>query len=99
MSGIVADFVQDEKGRIDFELVRMNRKTLGIHIGEQGQVIVKAPKYVKRDEISRMVLQKAGWIGKSRRCRSAPSRLRLFTVLLRGALFVSWEKLSFAHSL
>ena len=33
MSGIVADFVQDEKGRIDFELVRMNRKTLSIHIG------------------------------------------------------------------
>lgn len=62
MSGIVADFVQDEKGRIDFELVRMNRKTLSIHIGGQGEVIVKAPRYVKRDEISRMVLQKAGWI-------------------------------------
>lgn len=58
----VADFVIDDQGRIDFELVRMDRKTLGIHIEDDGQVLVKAPRHLKRDQIAAMVLSKAGWI-------------------------------------
>lgn len=58
----VSDFVTDDKGRIDFDIVRSSRKTLGIHIGQGGQVLVKAPAWVSRSQIREAVLGKSPWI-------------------------------------
>lgn len=61
-SPAVADFVRDAQGRIDFDLMRMRRKTISIQIDGDGRVLVKAPAYVSREEILSLVLEKAPWI-------------------------------------
>lgn len=58
----ISDFVTDAQGRIDFDIVRSARKTLGIQIGEEGLVEVKAPACVSREQIRAAVLEKASWI-------------------------------------
>ena len=59
-ASVISDFVTDAAGRIDFELTRMDRKTLSIHIGDEGQVIVRAPRFVTREQIAAMLYRTAG---------------------------------------
>lgn len=58
----VTGFVEDKDGRIPYQLIMMNRKSVAIHIDEDGQVIVKVPAFMKKDQIDHFVCQKAGWI-------------------------------------
>ena len=96
----VSDFVTDDKGRIDFDIVRSSRKTLGIHIGEGGQVLIKAPAWVSRSQIREAVLGKSPWIpGKG---RSGPQRRRFkdYPPICSGrTIFISGTDLPFVYPL
>jgi predicted metal-dependent hydrolase len=47
---------------VDYRLVQTSRKSVGIIIGRDGQVTVRAPKRLSDAEIGRIVEKKAGWI-------------------------------------
>ena len=49
-------------GRIEYELIRMNRKTLAIHISEDGKVTVKAPVGMRETMITDFISSKQDWI-------------------------------------
>lgn len=62
--GIEEDRIQDDAGPITYELHRANRKTLSIHIGEGGKVVVKAPDFMSRSQVRSMLTEKISWIRK-----------------------------------
>ncbi len=47
---------------MEYTLIRSQRKTLAIHITPQGQVEVRAPGWMKKREIDRLLLEKQPWI-------------------------------------
>lgn len=87
MSRMACSFVSDEKGRIDFEFVRMDRKTLSIHIGDEGQVTVKVPNYLSKDRMDAMVLKKAGWIREKQDAARQVQSLRVIHRFAQGEPF------------
>lgn len=48
-----------------FQIIRTDRKTLGLQITPQGQVIAHAPRQMSTDEIRRFVESKGPWIAKN----------------------------------
>lgn len=58
---------------MDYTLVRQDRKSIAIRVGDDGQVEVRAPLRCPRQEISRFVDANAGWIAR----RQAELRDRL----------------------
>jgi hypothetical protein len=48
------------------QLIRSNRKSFGLEIKPDGQLIVRAPKAASQAQIDAVVAQKAGWIVKTR---------------------------------
>lgn len=47
-----------------FRLVRSKRKTLGICVYPSGEIVIRAPERMSREEIWRLVETKAEWIGR-----------------------------------
>lgn len=47
---------------IHYELILSRRRSIGIIVGRDGQVTVRAPKRLSKIEIDRIVAKKAGWI-------------------------------------
>lgn len=82
------DHVSDAQGRIDFELHWMDRKTMSIHIGDSGQVIVKAPPLVPRGEVRQMVLQKADWIREKSAAAAAIAKRKVVHRFAQGEPFL-----------
>ena len=56
---------QVNKMKID-QIIRSNRKTFGLEIKPDGQLIVRAPKTASDALIKSMVAKKADWIAKTR---------------------------------
>ena len=86
-ASVISDFVTDAAGRIDFELTRMDRKTLSIHIGDEGQVIVRAPRFVTREQIAAMVLKKADWIREKSGAAKAAAKMKIIHRFAQGEPF------------
>lgn len=84
----MTDFIQDKEGRIDFELVRMRRKTISIQISDNGQVLVKAPSDVSKREISSLVLEKAGWIREKSASAARVNRQKIIHRFAQGEPFL-----------
>ena len=49
---------------MDYKIIRSNRKSLGLEIKPDGQVIVRAPMRLSEREIQRFVIQHEDWIRK-----------------------------------
>ena len=49
-------------GKASYRLIRSKRKSISLQINEECEVVVRAPMYVPREEIDRMVAQHADWI-------------------------------------
>ncbi len=56
------DFVGEGEQTVIYELERMKRKTLSIHLEDDGRVVVKSPYGIKNSEIRALVGKKAQWI-------------------------------------
>jgi predicted metal-dependent hydrolase len=56
------DHIQFGSKKIEFQLVYVDRKTLGITITPDMEVIVKAPNVTPLDRIKNTVRRKAAWI-------------------------------------
>jgi len=54
-------------GQIEFTIVRTKRKTIGIVIGSDGSVEVRAPRWVLVYEIKKFVREKSAWIVKTKK--------------------------------
>lgn len=54
--------IETSKDKIEYTLVRSNRKTIGIKINEKGEVKVTAPFFVSEKDIFQIVDKKAEWI-------------------------------------
>ncbi len=52
---------------MEYRLVRSKRKTLGIEIGPDAQITVRAPRYATKAEIEEVLAEKEAWILKNRR--------------------------------
>ena len=70
---------------MNYTLVRQNRKSIAIRVGDDGQVEVRAPLYCPRQDIERFVGAKAGWIAQRQaelrdrreRAQQPPASLRV----------------------
>lgn len=51
---------------ISYQWIKSKRKTIAIHIGEHGTVIVKSPYGVTKKQIESFINQKSAWIEKHR---------------------------------
>ena len=49
---------------LSYQIIRSDRKTIGIQIMPDGSVVVRCPKRMRQDEIRRFVESKSGWIEK-----------------------------------
>jgi predicted metal-dependent hydrolase len=62
--------------RLEFELKRTGRSTLGISVLPDGQVRVTAPQFAELEDIQRLVRKRAGWIYEKReQALRSPDRL------------------------
>lgn len=52
---------------ISFDIIYSNRKSIGIHLDENGNVTVRAPRRIKYNTIEEIVLEKANWINKKKK--------------------------------
>jgi predicted metal-dependent hydrolase len=52
---------------IDFDVVRSDRTTLGLHVHPDGSVVVRAPTDAERDAIRAKVRKRARWIAQQQR--------------------------------
>ena len=50
--------------KLTYRLVRSDRKTVSLQIMPEGELVVRAPKAMKRGEIDRFVESKRGWVEK-----------------------------------
>jgi len=51
-------------GREDFEIIRSSRRTVSLEITSDGQVVVRAPRYMPEAEICAFVESKSAWLAK-----------------------------------
>ena len=49
-----------------YQLIRSDRKTLSLQLTPQGELIVRAPRRMKKAEIDAFILSKADWVAKHR---------------------------------
>lgn len=47
-----------------YELIRSDRKTLSLQVTREGQVVVRAPRFLAESAIRRFVREKSGWIAR-----------------------------------
>ncbi len=58
-----------------YELIRSDRKTLSLQVTREGQVVVRAPRFLAESAIRRFVREKSGWIARQlERQRQRPPR-------------------------
>ena len=62
---------------VQYSIIRRDRKTIAIQIQPEGNVIVRAPKRMRMEEISRFVESKAGWIEKHLSNRTEQNQQKL----------------------
>lgn len=62
---------------LSYQIIRSDRKTIGIQIMPDGSVVVRCPKRMRRDDIKRFVESKSNWIEKhlAGRDLAAPEKL------------------------
>ena len=48
----------------EFRVIKSSRKTLALEITREGQVVVRAPKWMRQSEIEQFVQEKSDWIRK-----------------------------------
>ena len=51
-------------GRKDMQIIRSNRRTISLEITQQGQINVRAPRYMSEAEIRTFVESKSSWLEK-----------------------------------
>jgi len=51
-------------GRKDMQIIRSNRRTISLEITQQGQIKVRAPRYMSEMEIRAFVESKSSWLAK-----------------------------------
>lgn len=61
---IMKKHIEINELKIEYELTRMNRKTLAIHLDEEGMLVVKAPKMMSDKFIMDFINSKQEWIFK-----------------------------------
>ena len=69
---------------VQYSIIRSDRKTIAIQIQPEGNVIVRAPKRMRMEEISRFVESKAGWIEKHLSNRTAQDQQKLTDMELKA---------------
>lgn len=77
--------------KMEYRLIRSERKTVSLQITPEGELIVRAPKRMARGDIDRFVESKRGWIGKHLQSRKpdVPKMSQAeFDTLVRHALEV-----------
>ena len=62
---------------VHYSIIRSDRKTIAIQIQPEGNVIVRAPKRMRMEEIRRFVESKAGWIEKHLSNRTEQNQQKL----------------------
>ena len=62
---------------VQYSIIKSNRKTISIQIQPDSKVIVRAPKRMRIEEISRFVESKAGWIEKHLSNRTEQNQQKL----------------------
>ena len=56
--------LEKKREKLTYRLVRSDRKTVSLQIMPEGELVVRAPKAMKRGEIDRFVESKRGWVEK-----------------------------------
>lgn len=51
-------------GRKDMQIIRSNRRTISLEITQEGQIKVRAPRYMSEAEIRTFVESKSSWLAK-----------------------------------
>ncbi len=76
---------------IEYQLIRSKRKSVAIYIREDGSVQVRAPGWVSKTEIQKMIGEKTDWIQKKRQeaVDKNCARKKYYT---EGAVFLCLEK-------
>ena len=62
---------------VEYSIIRSDRKTIAIQILPDGNVVVRAPKRIRIDEVRRFVESKAGWIQKHLSTRTTQNQEKL----------------------
>ena len=62
-----------------YQLIRSDRKTIALQLTPQGELIVRAPRRMKKAEIDTFVLSKTDWIEKHRQVLSQTPAMPRFT--------------------
>ncbi len=65
---------------ISYRLVRSDRKTISLEIARNGEVIVRAPRRMPKEQIERFVTDKSAWLQKHLAKRAAQPQERPFTI-------------------
>ena len=60
-------YLDTDMGRISYTIVRSKRKTIGISVNEDGEVIIRIPKWGTLREAHEFAEEKAEWILKSQK--------------------------------
>ncbi|MFT3984512.1 MAG: SprT family zinc-dependent metalloprotease [Lachnospiraceae bacterium] len=76
---------------IEYQLIRSKRKSVAIYIREDGSVQVRAPGWVSKTEIQKMIGEKADWIQKKRQ-EAADKNCARQKYYTEGAVFLCLEK-------
>ena len=69
---------------VQYSIIRSDRKTIAIQIQPDGEVLVRAPKRMRMDEIKRFVESKAGWIEKHLSNRTEQNQQKLTDLELKA---------------
>ena len=62
---------------VNYSIIRSDRKTIAIQIQPDGEIIVRAPRRMRMEEIRRFVESKAGWIEKHLSNRTEQNQQKL----------------------
>ena len=62
---------------VQYSIIRSDRKSIAVQVQPDGNVIVRAPKRMRIEEIKRFVESKAGWIEKHLSSRTAQNQKKL----------------------
>lgn len=75
---------------MEYTLIRSRRKTLGLEIGEEGTLIVRAPQNLKESDIQKMLRQKHDWIIKKQKAMKERSIQKPAFDFRHGECFFVW---------
>lgn len=77
--------------QIEYQLVRSNRKTVVIYVKEDGSIQVRAPKWVPKAEIQKILGEKSEWI-RNKQQEAADKNCVRQKYYTEGAVFLCMEK-------